>query len=145
MGLMDKVKAQATQLADKAQEAGKTGQAKIEAVQARRRADALLEELGKITYHARTGTSSPADEARSSEIVDQLRQYEAEHGSLSDTEGTDSVTTVSSSAPATTFVPSPGPAAAPEAAATPAPASTPAPAGGDAQGIPKPTFGSSEL
>ena len=145
MGLMDKVKAQATQLADKAQEAGKTGQAKIEAVQARRRADALLEELGRITYRARTGTSSPADESRSSEIVDQLRQYEAEHGSLADADGTDGVTTVTSSAPTTTFVPSPGPATAPEATSAPAPTSPPASAAGETQGVPKPSFGSGEL
>ena len=42
MGLLDKVKAQATQVAGKAQEAGRAGQAKLEEVQARRRVDTLL-------------------------------------------------------------------------------------------------------
>jgi hypothetical protein len=50
MGLMDKVKSQATQLAEKAQQAGQAGQAKIAEVQGKRKVDALLLELGGITY-----------------------------------------------------------------------------------------------
>ena len=46
MGLMDKVKAQATQLAEKAQEAGKVGQAKLGTLQTKKQADNLLRELG---------------------------------------------------------------------------------------------------
>lgn len=80
MGLMDKMKAQATQVAAKAQEAGKVGQAKLEAVQARRKADALLVELGKITFESRLGRGSPGDDKRAAELVEQLRQYEAEYG-----------------------------------------------------------------
>ncbi len=80
MGLMDKVKAQATQLAEKAQEAGKAGQAKLEQVQARRKAGSQLEELGRINFEARTGRAAPGDEARATELVDQLRRYEAEYG-----------------------------------------------------------------
>ncbi len=49
MGLMDKVKAQATQLADKAQQAGQAGQAKLADFQAKRNADALLLELGGMS------------------------------------------------------------------------------------------------
>jgi hypothetical protein len=79
---MDKVKAQANQLADKAQEAGKAGQAKLEAIQAKRRADGLLETLGSITYAQRLGNSSAGDEARIEDLVAQLRQYEAEYGPL---------------------------------------------------------------
>lgn len=82
MGLMDKVKAQATQVAAKAQEAGKVGQAKIEAVQARRKADALLEELGKITYDAHEGRGAPGDEKRAADLVEQVRQFEAEYGTI---------------------------------------------------------------
>ena len=82
MGLMDKVKAQATQIAEKAQEAGKVGQAKLEGVQAKRKADSLLEELGKITYDAHEGRSTPGGEQRASDLVEQLRQYEAEYGPL---------------------------------------------------------------
>lgn len=82
MGVMDKLKAQATQLAERAQEAGKVGQAKLEAIQARRKADSLCEELGRITYRARTERSLPGDDRRTGDLVEQLRQYEAEYGSL---------------------------------------------------------------
>ena len=82
MGLMDKVKAQATQIAEKAQEAGKVGQAKLEAVQARRKADALLAELGSIVFDSRVGRGTPGDEKRTAQLVEQLRQYEAEYGPL---------------------------------------------------------------
>lgn len=82
MGVMEKLKAQATQLAERAQEAGKVGQAKLEALQARRKADALCEELGRITYRARTERAAPGDDRRATDLVEQLRQYEAEYGSL---------------------------------------------------------------
>ncbi|HUY31033.1 MAG TPA: hypothetical protein VMV02_08590 [Acidimicrobiales bacterium] len=82
MGLMDKVKAQATQVAAKAQEAGKVGQAKLEAVQAKRKADAMLEELGRISFESHVGRGSPGDEKRAAELVEQLRQYEAEYGPI---------------------------------------------------------------
>ena len=69
MGLMDKVKAQATQLADKAQQAGQAGQAKLAEVQAKRKADALLLELGGITYTQRMGRADAGADARATEIV----------------------------------------------------------------------------
>ena len=58
MGLMDKVKSQATQLAEKAQQAGQAGQAKLAEVQSKRKADALLLELGGITYTQRMGRAA---------------------------------------------------------------------------------------
>ncbi len=82
MGVMDKLKAQASQFAERAQEAGKAGQAKLEALQARRKADHLCEELGRLTYRARTGEGTPGDDRKMSDLVEQLRQYEAEYGSL---------------------------------------------------------------
>lgn len=80
MGLVDKMKAQATQIAGKAQEAGKVGQAKLEALQAKRKADGLVSELGEISYHSRTARGRPGDEQRADDLVEQLRQYEAEYG-----------------------------------------------------------------
>jgi len=82
MGLVDRMKQQATQIAGKAQEAGKVGQAKLEALQARRRADDLLRQLGLISFSAATGRGAPSDERRSNDLVEQLRQYEAEYGTL---------------------------------------------------------------
>ena len=80
MGLMDKVKSQATQLADKAQQAGQAGQAKLAEIQAKRKADALLLELGGIVYQQRTGRAGPNADARIQELVDALGKHEAEHG-----------------------------------------------------------------
>jgi len=82
MGLKDRLKAQASVLAERAQEAGKAGQAKLEALQAKRKADALLTELGRIAYEAQTGRGMPGDDARRADIVEQLRQYEAEFGPI---------------------------------------------------------------
>ncbi len=95
MGLMDKVKAQATQVAAKAQEAGKVGQAKLEAVQAKRKADGMLEELGRISFESHVGRSSPGDEMRVSDLVERLRQYEAEYGPV----GSDPVPPAASDGP----------------------------------------------
>ncbi|HAM01549.1 MAG TPA: hypothetical protein DCQ30_04890 [Acidimicrobiaceae bacterium] len=82
MGLMDKVKAQATQIADKAQQAGQVGQAKIAEVQAKRKADALLEELGGIVYSERVGRPLPDGETRAAAVVARLQAYEADHGPI---------------------------------------------------------------
>jgi hypothetical protein len=50
MGLMDKVKQQAGQVAEKAQKGAAQAQAKFESVQAKRSADALLRDLGAAYY-----------------------------------------------------------------------------------------------
>ncbi len=83
MPLFDKVKAQASQLAQKAQEAGKVGQAKMEDASARRRADGLLRELGVAAYAERSG--GPTDDTRREieRLVGELSAYESEHGPLS--------------------------------------------------------------
>lgn len=87
MGIMDKVKAQATQVADKAQKAAQQaaheGQAKIAELQAKRKADALLLELGGIVYSERAGRPVPDAETRIAQVVAQLQAYEAEHGPVS--------------------------------------------------------------
>lgn len=82
MGLMDKVKAQATQIADKAQHAGQVGQAKIADMQARRRADALLLELGGLVYLERAGRPVSDGETRVAALVARLQAHEAEHGPI---------------------------------------------------------------
>lgn len=82
MGIMDKVKAQATQIADKAQQAGQVGQAKIAEIQAKRRSDALLLELGGLVYTERAGRAAPDTETRIAGVVARLQAYEAEHGQV---------------------------------------------------------------
>ncbi len=50
MGLLDKVKAQAEQAMTKAQQGMGQGQAKLDQMQAKRRSDALLRDLGMALY-----------------------------------------------------------------------------------------------
>ncbi|HUY07635.1 MAG TPA: hypothetical protein VMU99_10280 [Acidimicrobiales bacterium] len=82
MPLFDKVKAQATQLAQKAQEAGKAGQSKLEDVQARRRADGLLRDLGAATYAEQSGRATDDTHAEIERLMGELSAHEAEHGPL---------------------------------------------------------------
>ena len=89
MGFMDKVKEQAALVADKAQEVGKAGQGKLEQVQGKRRADALLLELGGITYRRATGIADAAAEARATELVTLIGKHEAEHGPITVTSSDD--------------------------------------------------------
>ena len=88
MGLMDKVKAQATQLADKAQQAGQAGQAKLADLQAKRKGDALLLELGGEFYGQKVGRADAGAETRIAGLVAQLQAFEAEHGTLGVTSAT---------------------------------------------------------
>jgi hypothetical protein len=83
MGLIDKVKAQATQLAEKAQPAWQAGQAKVADFQAKKKADAMLLELGGITYQDQTGRGDTAATARASQLVKMLQSHESEHGPVS--------------------------------------------------------------
>ena len=65
MGLMDKVKAQATQLAEKAQEAGKVGQQKIGNLQTKKQADTLLRLERTTSQRPRAvATSRPTPRSR---------------------------------------------------------------------------------
>jgi hypothetical protein len=125
---MDKVKAQATQLADKAQQAGQAGQAKLAEVQAKRKADALLLELGGIAYTQRVGRADGGVEARAAELVGLIQAHEAEHGPVA-------VTSANAAVAETTGVVDPG-------ATIPAPAA--APPTSSAGPIPQAQYGSGE-
>ncbi len=81
MGLLDKVKAQATQAAQKAQEAGRVGQAKLEESQAKRKVDALLRDLGAAVYAEKTGKPE-ADPAAVERLIEQIRSLEAQHDAV---------------------------------------------------------------
>ncbi len=82
MGLMDKVKAQASQVAAKAQEGVKAGQTKMEEAQAKKRQDALLRDLGAQLYAERLGRGDTTTAAEVERIVAELRALEAEHGDI---------------------------------------------------------------
>lgn len=76
MGFMDKVKSQATQLAEKAQEGLQTGKGKLDDMQERKRAAGLLQELGTVTYRQRTGRDTPTSASDLDRLVGELKQIE---------------------------------------------------------------------
>jgi hypothetical protein len=80
MGLMDKVRAQGSQLAQVAQDAAREGKVKLDQAQAKRRADALFRDLGAAVYAERTGRGSPDSKERIDRLVDALSRQEADQG-----------------------------------------------------------------
>jgi len=80
MGLMDKVKAQATQLAQKTQEAAQEGKARIDQAQANRRGDALLRQLGAAVFAERTGRGAADSQTTIDELINTISAHEREFG-----------------------------------------------------------------
>jgi hypothetical protein len=80
MGLMDKVKAQANQLAQKTQETAREGKARLDQAQANRRADMLLRNLGALVYAERTNRGTPGTEDQVSQLIRDISAHEAENG-----------------------------------------------------------------
>ena len=64
MGLLDKVKAQATAATAAAKDAAQKGQAKLDEVQSKKGADSLLRDLGAAFYATKTGRATPSTEVR---------------------------------------------------------------------------------
>jgi hypothetical protein len=82
MGLMDKVKAQASQVVEKGKEAGKLGQQKIEGLQVKKQADNLLRELGAHHFAKAKGRGDAQTDTKIAGVMAQLDAHEAEHGQI---------------------------------------------------------------
>jgi hypothetical protein len=82
MGLMDKVRASAEVGLAKATEAGKAGQAKLDAAQAKHKSDLLFQDLGKAAYADFQGKATDQTTKEAERIVAELQAYEAEYGPL---------------------------------------------------------------
>ena len=80
MGLMDRVRDQAAQLAQKTQEAAQEGRVMLDQAQARRRADAMFRDLGAAVYAERTGRGGTDGAAKIDRLVKALSRQEAEQG-----------------------------------------------------------------
>src|SRR5262249_23436145 len=84
MGLMDRVREQAAQVAQRTaqvtQEAALQGKAKLDQAQAKRRADAMFRDLGAAVYAERTGRGGTHPRARLVRRVPTLRKQEAGQG-----------------------------------------------------------------
>ena len=82
MGLLDKVKAQATAATVMAKDAAQKGQAKLDEVQSKKGADGILRDLGAAYYATKTGRATPTTGADIDRLVAALQSHESEHGSL---------------------------------------------------------------
>src|SRR3979411_1152542 len=83
MGFLDKAKQQATQLAQKAQEGVKTGQAKLDQVQSKKKEDALLRDLGAVCFADKTGRGTAETAGEIERLLSELGSHEAEGGAIS--------------------------------------------------------------
>lgn len=80
MGLMDRVKEQANQLAQATQETAREGRQRLDQAAAKRRADAMFRDLGAAVYAERTGRGGPDGEEKIERLVQALKRQEAEQG-----------------------------------------------------------------
>lgn len=71
MGFLDKAKQKATHLAEQAKD-------KIDDVKEKRKADDLLDDLGRVVYRQRTDRGTDTDEAEIARLVGELRALEDE-------------------------------------------------------------------
>jgi len=72
---------------DKAQHLATQVKGKVDDMQDRRRADDLLDDLGRILYRQRTEQPAPDEEARIAELVAQLQELEAGGTAILDDKG----------------------------------------------------------
>ena len=79
MGLMDKVKAQATQLAQKTQDTARDSKVKFDQAQAKRQGDVMLRNLGAAVYADRTGRGTAETAAEIDRLVTEISSHEAEN------------------------------------------------------------------
>ncbi len=82
MGFLDKVKETATTATAAAKDAAAQGKGKLDDMQAKKRADAMLRDLGALSYGSVTSRESPTSEADATRLVEALQAHETEHGTL---------------------------------------------------------------
>jgi hypothetical protein len=80
MGLLDKVKAQATAATEMAKDAAAKGQAKLDEAQAKKAAEGMLRDLGAAFYATKTGRATPTTDGDIERLVAALQQHESDHG-----------------------------------------------------------------
>ena len=119
MGLLDKVKAQATAAGEMAKDAAAKGQAKIDEAQAKKAAEGMLRDLGAAFYATKSGRATPTTDADIERLVGALQEYESEHGPL--TLAPESPAAAPTAAPADGSAPPPPPKAADPASPPPPP------------------------
>jgi hypothetical protein len=129
MGLLDKVKAQATAATEMAKDAAQKGQAKLDEVQSKKGADGMLRDLGAAFYATKTGRATPTTDADIDRLVAALQAHESDHGSLTLAPETAAAAPTAAPAPpaqsvSTSSPPPPPPAPAADPASPPPPPPT---------------------
>lgn len=82
MGFLDKVKEGAAQASAAAKDAAQKGQAKLDAMQAKKAADGLLRDLGAAAYAEKIGRAPANNSAEIDRILAALEQHEQENGQI---------------------------------------------------------------
>jgi hypothetical protein len=77
---MDRVKAQASQIAQQAQEAAQEGRARFDQAQQGRRGDMLLRQLGALVFAERTGRGTGDSDARIDQLISDISALESQSG-----------------------------------------------------------------
>ena len=90
MGLLDRMKEGAAQATAVAKDAAQKGQAKLDALQAKRSADALLRDLGAAAFAERVGRAGPNNSADIDRILAALEEHERVNGQIDLTLGSGS-------------------------------------------------------
>jgi hypothetical protein len=80
MGLMDRVRAQATQIAQQAQGAAQEGKNRLDQAQAGRRGDVLLRQLGALVFAERTGRGTADSQAQIDQLINEISAHENQNG-----------------------------------------------------------------
>ncbi|HEY8080657.1 MAG TPA: hypothetical protein VIE15_01110 [Acidimicrobiales bacterium] len=83
MGFLDKVKEQAAAVTAVTKEAAAKGQSKLDEMQAKKAADAMLRDLGAVSYGSVSGRESATSEADAARIVAALQAHEQQNGEVS--------------------------------------------------------------
>ena len=76
MGFLESLRQSTDELAQRAAEAGRVGAARLDEMAARRRVDALLRDLGAVTYEEQTGRGTPEPAAQVSRLVAAIQAEE---------------------------------------------------------------------
>ena len=82
MGFLDKVKESAAQATAVAKDAAQKGQAKLDAMQAKKAADGLLRDLGAAAYAEKEGRAGPNNAADIDRILAALEAHEQTNGQI---------------------------------------------------------------
>jgi hypothetical protein len=80
VGIMDKAKAEASQVAQKTQETAQAGKAKLDQAKANQHANGMLQQLGASLYAERTGHGTADSQAKIDKQIKDISAYERENG-----------------------------------------------------------------